>query len=386
MNLNAEALHGLRVVDLTRVLGGPYCTQILGDHGAEVVKVEPPSGDETRGWGPPFDDGVASYFLGVNRNKKSIVLDLSMQKDRDVLLSLLRDADVLVENFKPGTLKRWGLDYEGVLSKKFPKLIHCCISGFGEHGPLGGLPGYDAAIQAICGLMSVNGEAQSGSLRIGVPIVDLVTGLNAMIGILLALQERERSKLGQSIDISLYDCALSVLHPHSANYFYSGKTPVRSGNRHSNISPYDAFETATSPIFLAVGNDSQFKKLASHLGRPELAEDCRFRSNADRVGSHSELKCELEELLRNHDGVRLADELARIGVPSGAVQTIDQALTSPHTKFRNMIVELDGYRGTASPIKMSRSQPTYRLKPPRLGEHNDEVLEKSISPPVTQGI
>lgn len=241
---DAGALAGCKVIDLSRVLGGPYCTQILADHGADVLKIEPPGGDETRGWGPPFLGDTASYFVGVNRNKRGMTLDLSQAAGQELLRHLLADADVLVENFKPGTLEKWGLGYD-TLKERFPKLIHCRVSGFGADGPLGGLPGYDACAQAMCGLMSVNGEADGDATRVGLPVVDMVTGLNAAVAILLALNERARSGLGQFLDITLYDCALSLLHPHAPNYFYSGKTPGRSGNAHPNIAPYETLPTAS---------------------------------------------------------------------------------------------------------------------------------------------
>jgi crotonobetainyl-CoA:carnitine CoA-transferase CaiB-like acyl-CoA transferase len=368
----AGALDGIRVLDLTRVLGGPYCTQMLGDHGADVLKVEPPGGDETRGWGPPFHDGMASYYLGTNRNKRSIVVDMTSAEGRAQVTSLLTDADVLVENFKPGTMEKWGLGYAEVLSAKFPRLIHCCISGFGGSGPLGGLPGYDAAIQAAAGLMSINGDPSGPPTRIGVPIVDLVTGLNAMIGILLALHERQASGRGQSIDVSLYDCAVSVLHPYTANYLYSGKVPRQTGNAHPNISPYDSYATGTAPIFLAVGNDGQFRKLVSFLGKPQLADDRRFLKNSDRIASRDALKAELEALMADKDGLQLADDLMRAGVPCGPVRTIDQTLAHPHTKHRDMLVEIEDYRGIGSPLKLSRNKPRYRRKPPKLGQDNGE--------------
>jgi formyl-CoA transferase len=366
MTSSAGALDGIRVIDLTRVLAGPYCTQILGDHGADVLKIEPPGGDETRTWGPPFQDGVAAYFLGVNRNKRSIVLDLTTEMDRATLLDLLKDADVVVENFKSGTMEKWGLGYKDVLSRKFPRLIHCCVSGFGADGPFGGFPGYDAAVQASAGLMSVNGDADGGPTRMGVPVVDLFTGMNAAIGILLALQERARSGQGQSVDVSLYDSAISVLHPYAPNYIYSGKIPHRVGNAHPNISPYDSYETKTGPIFLAVGNDRQFRKMLDILGKPALADDARFKSNADRVINRVPLKTELEALLASWDCGKLEDTLIRNGVPCGAVRTVDQVLAEPHTRHREMLVEIDEYKGIGSPIKMSRSKASYRLKPPTL--------------------
>lgn len=270
MNIPAGALDGLRVIDLTRVLGGPYCTQMLGDHGADILKIEPPGGDETRTWGPPFHNGLSAYFLGANRNKRSIVLDLTQPDGHAKLLKLLVDADVMVENFKPGTLEKWGLGYKEVLAEQFPRLIHCCVSGFGADGPMGGLPGYDAAIQAMCGLMSINGDPAGEPIRIGVPIVDMVAGLNAAIGILLALQERARSGKGQSIDITLHDSAISVLHPHTPNYLYSGRVPQRSGNAHPNISPYDTYKTRTTPIFLAVETTDNSRSSSRYLASPGL--------------------------------------------------------------------------------------------------------------------
>ena len=368
------ALNGLKVIDLSRVLGGPYCTQALADHGATVIKLEPPGGDETRAWGPPFEGETASYFVGVNRNKQGISVDLACDEGREILWQLLADADVLVENFKPGTLERWGMAYETVLRQRFPKLIHCAISGFGPDGPLGGLPGYDAVIQAMAGLMSVNGEADGGPLRIGLPIVDMVTGLNALAGILLALTERAASGRGQSIDIALYDCGVSLLHPHLPNYFGSGKTAVRSGNAHPNIAPYDSYRTATEAIFLAVGNDKQFAKLCSYLGVPELAGDPRFLDNRSRCLHRPELKIALEARLTEHACAPLAEALIRLGVPCGPVQGVEVVVHHPHTRHRRMVVEMGAYRGIGSPIKLSRTPATYRRQPPTLGADTHAVL------------
>ncbi|TDV27259.1 crotonobetainyl-CoA:carnitine CoA-transferase CaiB-like acyl-CoA transferase [Paraburkholderia caballeronis] len=370
------ALHGLRVVDLSRVLGGPYCTQALADHGAQVIKLEPPDGDETRGWGPPFVGDTASYFVGVNRNKQGIAVDLARDEGRAILWQLLEGADVLVENFKPGTLARWGMDYERDLKPRFPRLIHCAISGFGADGPLGGLPGYDAVIQAMAGLMSVNGERDGPALRIGLPIVDMVTGLNALAGILLALAERTNSGRGQSVDIALYDCGVSLLHPHLPNYFGNGRTPQRSGNAHPNIAPYDSYRTATAPIFLAVGNDRQFAKLCAHLGAPELADDPRFADNRSRCAHRAELKAALEARLAAHPCERVAAELIAAGVPCGPVQTVDAVAAHPHTRHRKMLVELGDYRGTGSPVKLSRTPATYRTPPPALGADTRAVLDR----------
>lgn len=357
------ALAGIRVVDLSRILGGPFCGQILGDHGADVLKIEPPQGDDTRTWGPPFRDGVASYYFGLNRNKRVMRLDLTADADREVLLSLLAEADVMVENFKTGTLEKWGLGYD-VLSQRFPRLVHCRVSGFGADGPLGGLPGYDAAIQAMAGIMSINGEADGDPLRAGLPVVDMVTGLNAALGVLLALQERARSGRGQFVEAALYDSGLSLLHPHAANWFMSGKTPTRTGNAHPNIYPYDTVATATDPIFLAVGNDRQFRILCEHLGVPALADDERYATAGARSVNRDSLKVELEARMGTHDGKALADALAAAGVPCAPVLSVPDALQHPHTAHREMVVEMPGgYKGLGAPVKLSRTPATYRYAP-----------------------
>ena len=357
------ALAGLRVVDASRILGGPYCGQVLGDHGADVLKIEPPQGDDTRGWGPPFNAaGVASYYMGLNRNKRLMTLDLADPAGRERLLALLGEADVLIENFKTGTLEKWGIGRDE-LSRRFPGLIHCRVSGYGADGPLGGLPGYDAALQAQCGLMSVNGEAGGAPLRVGLPIVDMVTGLNAALGVMMALQERARSGRGQFVEAALYDCGLSLLHPHGANWFMDGRVGGRTGNAHPNIYPYDSLRTGTEPVFLAVGNDRQFALLCKHLGAPDLAADPRFATAGQRSVNRDELKARLEALMSAHDGAPLADALVQIGVPCAPVLGVDAALQHPHTAHRQMVVEMDGYRGIASPIKLGRTPATYRIAP-----------------------
>lgn len=371
------ALAGLKVIDLSRVLGGPYCTQILGDHGADVIKVEPPQGDETRTWGPPFLGDAASYFIGVNRNKRGIALDLTKPEARAVLLRLLETADVLVENFKTGTLERWGLGYEAVLREKFPRLVHCRISGFGADGPLGGFPGYDAAVQGMSGLMSLNGEADGEPLRVGVPVIDLATGLNAALAIMMALQERQRSGKGQFVEATLYDCAVSLLHPYAANWFLSQKPPKRTGNAHPNVSPYDQFHTKTKRIFLAIGNNRQFSRFCAEIGRPHLSDDARFRDNKDRVVNRAQLRAELEGALQALDGEALTSRLLERGVPCGVVQDLPDVLTHPHTRHRRMIYEKGDYRAVGAPIKLSRTPPGLRRTPPRFGEANRAVLREA---------
>lgn len=359
------ALAGLRVIDLSRVLGGPYCGQILGDHGADVLKIEPPQGDDTRAWGPPFQHGVASYYLGLNRNKRGARLDLSQPEGREALLGLLDGADVLIENFKTGTMEKWGLGY-AQLAERFPRLVHVRVSGFGADGPLGGLAGYDAAVQALTGIMSVNGEAGGEPLRVGLPVVDMVTGLNAALGVLLALQARATSGLGQFVEASLFDSGLSLLHPHAANWFLDGRRPGLSGNAHPNIYPYDAFATSTVPVFLAVGNDKQFGLLCRHLGMPGLAEDGRFATPGQRSVHRAALREALLACFATLDGHALAEALMAIGVPCAPVLTVDAALQHPHTAHRGMVVQVGEYTGVASPIKLSRTPASYRLPPPGL--------------------
>jgi len=372
-NQGQGALQGLRVIDASRVLGAPYCTQILADHGAEVIKIEPPQGDETRGWGPPFLGDAASYFLGLNRNKKGIAVDFSQPAGRELLLHLLEDADVFVENFKVGTLERWGMA-EDELRARLPPLIHCRVSGFGADAPYGARPGYDAAIQALSGIMSVNGEKGGEGLRVGLPVVDMVTGLNAAIGILLALTERGKSGEGQFVEAALYDCGVSLLHPHLPNYYLNGRVPGPSGNAHPNISPYDTYATATVPLFLAVGNNRQFAILCRILGIPQVAEDPRFASNADRNANRDALKAALEGALEGHDCNQIAERLVTSGVPCGPVRTIDEVVADPHTQAREMVVDIGDYRGTGSPIKLSRTPASYRMRPPAFAQHTEEVL------------
>jgi formyl-CoA transferase len=373
--MSQGALDGIRVVDLTRVLGGPYCTQILGDHGAEIVKVEPPQGDETRDWGPPFNQAEdASYFVGVNRNKRSIGLDLGRLEGREVLLRLLERADVLIENFKPGSMEKWGLGYDDVLRPRFPGLVHCRISGFGTDGPMGGFPGYDAVVQAMCGMFSINGMPESGPTRIGIPLVDLGTGLYAAVAVLMALLERGRSGEGQLIDMTLYDAGVALMHPHIPNYVMSGNRPELTGNAHPNICPYDRFPTRTVPVFLAVGNNRAFGRLCAELGAPELADDPRFATNGERLAHRTELTVKLAALLADQDGEDLCKRLLAAGVPAGPVRDIAQVWSDEHTRHRGMAAELPGYKGWGVPIRMSRTPGEIRRTPPRFGEHGRAIL------------
>ena len=368
------ALAGLKVVDLTRVLGGPYCTQLLADHGAQVIKIEPPQGDEVRDWGPPFHDDMASYFIGVNRNKRSMGLDLSHPEGREVLLRLLDGADVLIENYKPGAMEKWGIGYEEVLSVRFPRLIHARISGFGATGPYGGYPGYDAIVQAMAGWFSVNGEPQTGPTRVGIAMVDMGTGLYTAIAILMAALERERSGQGQFIDMTLYDCAVSLMHPHVPNWYLSGKVPGLTGNAHPNISPYDKFHTRTTAIFVGAGNNRAWQRLCAELGAPGLAEDPRFKENRDRVVNRESLTEELEKLLSDVDGFDLCDRLLRAGLPAGPVMNTEEVMNNPHTAHRDMAWSMDWYRATGTPIKFSRTPGGLHRPPPRFAADTDEIL------------
>lgn len=370
------ALKGKLIIDLSRVLGGPYCTQMLGDHGAEVIKIEPPRGDETRDWGPPFHEDDSAYFIGVNRNKRSMGLDLSKPEGQQVLLRLLEKADVLIENYKPGTMEKWGLGYEEVLKEKFPKLIHCRVSGFGSDGPWGGFPGYDAIIQAMAGWFSINGEADSNPTRLGLAMVDMGTGLYSAVAILMALAEREQSAQGQYLDMTLYDCAVSLMHPHIPNYMYSGNVPVATGNAHPNISPYDTFRTKTVDIFIGAGNNRAFAKMCVELDREELISDPRFLNNIDRVTNRDDLKAEIESSLMRIDGSEIADRLAKAGLAAGAIHDTAQVVDHAHTKHREMVIEDGWYKMTGTPIKLSRTPGSVRHKPPKFGEHTEQILNE----------
>ncbi len=371
------ALNGIKVLDLTRVLGGPYATQILADHGAIVTKVESHLGDEVREWGPPFTNGMASYFINVNRNKRSIAMDLKETAGKEILFKLLEQTDILIENFKTGTMEKWGLGYEEILKNKFPKLIHCRISGFGAKGPLGGAPGYDAIVQAMTGMMTVNGTPESGNVRMGAPFVDMGTGLYSTIGILMALHERNQSNQGQFIDMTLYDSALALMHPHNANFFLSGKAGKATGNSHPNISPYDKFKTATNEIFMGIGNDAGFARLCNALNLTKLVDDERFKTNGDRVKNRLQLTKYLEKALSNVDGVEFSEKLLSAGVPAGPVRNIEEAIKHGQTKERKMVIEKDFYTGIASPIKFSRSENVgIKHTPPAIGEHSTEILKE----------
>ncbi|MDX6744842.1 CoA transferase [Actinocorallia sp. A-T 12471] len=368
-------LSGLRVLDLSRVLAGPYCAQMLSDHGASVLKVEGPAGDETRTWGPPFhDDGTSAYFYGLNRNKRNISLDLADDAGRAVLTRLIGEADVVVENFKAGTMARWGLGYEDVLADRHPRLVYCRISGFGADGPMGGLPGYDAVLQAYGGLMSVNGYPDREPLRVGVPVVDVMTAHLAFSGVLLALHERAASGRGQLVDAALLDGVVSLLHPHSASWTADGRVPRRTGGAHPVLAPYQVFTTRSGDFFVSAANDRQFAALATVLGSPELATDPRFADNAGRITHINELVPLLAELIDAWDGAELTRRLIAAGVPAGPVNDVGTALTDPQVRHRGLYVDNDDYRGVGVPVRFGRSRTREPSAPRSRGADTAEVL------------
>jgi crotonobetainyl-CoA:carnitine CoA-transferase CaiB-like acyl-CoA transferase len=372
------ALQGLKVIDLTRVVAGPLATQVLADHGAEVVKIEPPEGDEARFLGPPFDQGgSAAYFSGLNRNKRALALDLAAPAGREVLLRMLGGADVLIENFLPGTMAKWGLDYDAELAARFPRLVYCSITGFGETGPLGGKPGYDAVLQAMSGLMSVNGHAETGPARVGIPVVDLTTGLHAAISILLALAERARSGRGQKTGVTLFDSAYSLMHPHAANWLVSGKEPGLTGNSHPNISPYDTYDAAGGRFFLGIVNDGQFRKFCGVLGRADIAEDPRFATNSGRLANRPALRALIEALLREQPVEALCARLMQAGIPAGAVRSVPDAMTDEHAAHRQVVASLGSYRGIRAAQSLSRTPASVRRPPPTFAEDTRSLLAES---------
>lgn len=374
----AGALAGVRVIDLSRVLAGPLCTQMLADQGADVIKVEPPAGDETRTLGPPVNpEGDAAYYTAVNRGKRAIGLDLSLAAGRDVLLRLLEDADILVENFIPGTMAKWGLDFEADLRPRFPQLIYCAISGFGAEGPLGGLPGYDAILQAMCGLMSVNGDPASGPTRIGIPIVDHLTGYTAQTGILLALYHRARTGRGQRVEATLFDTALSLLVPHAANWMHTQRAPGLLGSAHPNIAPYDRFACRDGEIFLGVVNDRQFRKFCEYTGLTPLLEDARFATNRQRLEHRDALRTAIETALSTRMRDAVCRDLMRLGVPTGPVHSVPEAFEQAHAMHRGMRIDRDGYHGIGAATRLSDAPVRVRRLPPSYAQHTDEVLREA---------
>lgn len=374
------ALDGITVLDLSRVLAGPYCAMLLGDLGARVIKVERQGmGDETRQWGPPFtSSGESAYYLCANRNKESITLDLKAEAGREVLRDLVQHVDVLIENFKVGTMERLGIGCQSLRALN-PGLIYCAITGYGQSGPYRDRPGYDTVIQAQGGLMSVIGPPDGEAYKVGVAIVDVTAGLNAATAILAALYYRERTGEGQAIDIALFDTQLGWLINVASAYLVSGEPPRRFGNAHPTIVPYQPLRTADGQLMLAVGNDSQFAALCNVLDAPKLAKDARFATNPDRVAHREELVSLLTARLLNESTDYWIPLLLEAGVPVGAVNDIPTALESPQAMARQMVQEIEGAQGERlsliAPVpKLTATPASIRLPPPLLGQHTEEVL------------
>lgn len=373
-------LQGITVLDLTRVLSGPYCTMLLADLGARVIKIEQPGkGDDTRGWGPPFQAGESAYFLSINRNKESVTLDFKQEDGRRLLGGLIGRADVLVENFRPGTLAKLGLDFQA-LQARHPRLVYCSISGFGQTGPRRREPGYDAVMQGEGGLMSITGAADGPPFRLGVAIADIVSGMFAAQGITAALLARERSGKGQFVDIAMLDSVAALLSYQAGIYFASGAPPGRLGNRHPTIVPYETFQASDGDFVLAVGNDDQWRRFC---GVAELAEDERFTTNRQRVTGYDLLRPILDARLRERPRAYWIERLTAAGVPCGSVRNLHELFGDPQVAAREMTVELEHpsigpMRVLGTPFKLSETPASIRRPPPRLGEHTDAVLTADL--------
>ncbi len=368
-------LDGLLVADFSRVLAGPYATMLLADLGADVVKVEGPGGDDTRNWTPPVHDGVSTYYLGVNRGKRSIALDFRDAADARCARELARRADVLIENFKPGGLAAYGLDHASV-SAANPGVVYTSISGFGT-GPGGRVPGYDLMVQAISGLMSLTGDPQGPAYRAGISVFDVMAGNHAVIGILAALRHRDATGRGQLVEVNLLSSALTGLVNHSSAYVAGGTVPYRMGNAHPSVFPYEPLPTADQDLIVTAANDGQFRKLCEVLGIPRIADDPRFRRNADRTEHRAELRPVLVERLRTRGALEWFDLLIDAGVPCGPINTIDGGFAMAERFGLDPVVDVgEGDRAvptTRHPIRFSESPAAYRLPPPRLDEHGAEL-------------
>jgi crotonobetainyl-CoA:carnitine CoA-transferase CaiB-like acyl-CoA transferase len=383
-------LTGLRVLDLSRILAGPWATQLLADLGAEVIKIErPEKGDDTRGWGPPFVVGehdadlFSAYYLAANRGKKSVGVDLSSREGRDIVASLAKSCDVVVENFKVGGLKRLGLDYYA-LSAVNPRLIYCSISGFGQTGPCKEKPGYDLLVQAMGGLMSITGDPDGEPMKVGVAVADIFTGLYAAVAILAAVNERRSSDKGQHIDLALLDVQIATLANQGMNFLASGQAPRRHGNAHPNIVPYQAFATSDGHIVVAVGNDAQFARFVAVLGLPELSKDPRFQKNADRVRNRAALIEILGGKIRTFQKHILLSKLEAELIPVGPINQMHEVFADPHVEARGLVVEQNlsanssATKMIGNPIRFSRTPIQYRHAPPRLGAHTAEILRDEL--------
>lgn len=386
------ALKGIRVLDLSRVLAGPSCTQLLGDLGAEIIKVERPGvGDETRTWGPPYvmsetgeETSEAAYYLCANRNKRSVTVDMSRPEGVALIRRFLGKSDVLIENFKVGGLKKYGLAYDD-LKDAFPSLVYCSITGYGQTGPYASRPGYDMIAQGMGGLLSMTGEADGPPVKVPVAINDIMTGMYAAVGILAALRHRDDTGAGQHIDLGLLDVQVAWLYNQAANYLTGGNIPQRMGTGHPNTVPYQAFATADGFIIMATNNDAQFERFCAVAGREDLPKDPRFATNAERVRNRATLVPIVEEILKAHPSAYWIEELAKINVTCGPINTLDQVFEEPQLLERGMKISMPhALAGSGkvdllgNPIKMSGTPVDYRLPPPTLGEHTDDVLKEVL--------
>ncbi len=385
-------LHGLRVFDLTRILAGPTCTQLLGDLGAEVIKIERPGqGDDTRSWGPPFakdeaggDSTESAYFLASNRNKRSLTLDIAKPESQALAKRLIAHCDILVENFKVGGLAKYGLSY-GDLKEEFPELIYCSITGFGQTGPYAPRAGYDYLAQGMGGIMSLTGEPEGDPIKAGVGIADVMCGMYASTAILAALHHRERGGGGQHIDLALLDTQVAWLINEGVSYLVTGDVPPRRGNEHQNIAPYKVLPCSDGHFILAIGNDGQFQRFCDFAGAPALARDPRFKTNADRVRNREALYAALPEITARKTRDEWVQGLAGLAVPAGPVNNLEQVFTDPQILHRGMRLAMDypGARGgevelIGNPVKFSQTPVDYRHPPPKVGEHTDEVLKELL--------
>jgi crotonobetainyl-CoA:carnitine CoA-transferase CaiB-like acyl-CoA transferase len=369
----------MRVVDLTRILAGPLCTMMLGDMGADVIKVEPPDkGDDTRGWGPPFIAGEAAYFIGVNRNKRSLTLNMAVPAGQKILAGLVEKADVLIDNFRIGTLEKWGFT-DAWFEQHAPRLVRCSITGYGSTGPKAALPGYDFILQAESGLMSICGAPDGAPTKYGVAIVDVCTGMLASNSILAALNARHRTGKGQKVELSLYETSLAMLINVASNYLTAGRNGGRFGNGHPSIVPYTTYQTADAMVAIGIGNERQFARTAEVLGHPEWAQDARFTSNRARVENRDLIDGLINEALSHGGAESWLDKLKAVGVPCGRINSVADALDDPHTVARDMIETVEhstigALKMLGIPFKFSDTACSVRRAPPTLGQHSDEIL------------
>ena len=378
-------LKGLKVFDLTRVLAGPTCVQMLADLGADVIKIEKPgSGDDTRGFTPPVMPGTqeSAYFIGANRNKRSVTLDLAKPEGQAIALELIASSDILVENFKVGALAKYGLGYQQ-LHARFPGLIYCSITGFGQTGPYAARPGYDSLIQAMGGVMSLTGEPDGQPQKVGIPLADLFAGLYGCIGILAALRHKEATGLGQQVDIGMLDTHVAWLANQGMNYLATGENPPRLGNQHPNIVPYQVFATADGHVVLSIGNDPTFERFCRNVGLDDLVADARFATNAARVQNRQLVTDTLAPVLRSHPTAWWVERLEALSIACGPINKLAEVFADPQVQARGAVREMEHGSGAkvkviANPVRLSETPADYRLPPPILGEHTDSVLRESL--------